>query len=94
MNLDIFIYKTNGIKNPNIISTGHTKDNSHLLCWVVKYKYETLPCTHNTWEIFLYDNSEINPPMISGYTKIKIYIKVVDMTVMSSFISLILMIAK
>ena len=32
--------------------------------------------------------------MISGYTKINIYIKVVDMTVMSSFMSLIFIIAK
>ena len=72
LNLDIFKYKTNGIKNPNIINTGTTNDTSHFLCSEVEYKYETFPCTHETSEIFLYDNKEINPPIMSGYTKINI----------------------
>ena len=55
-----------GIINPNIITIGNTKVRSHLACIGVKYKYETLPWTQKTYEIFLYDNNEINDPIISG----------------------------
>ena len=41
--LDIFKYKMSGIKNPNTIKIGTTKETSHFACEGVKYKYETLP---------------------------------------------------
>ena len=64
--LDIFIYKTAGIKSPNIIKIGTTKDKSHLICTGVMYKYETSPWTQKMFDIFLYDNNEIKEPIMSG----------------------------